>query len=319
MNVYVSTSNDPFYNLALEHWLFKEMLTDTAILYLWQNKPCVIIGRAQNPWRECNIERLSNDQIPIIRRQSGGGAVYHDLGNLNYTIMAPRPLYDKRKNLEAIVEVLGSIGIQASISPKNDLTTHFKGKDYKISGSAFRETKDQCFQHGTLLINSDIDKLYQYLHHDIDKSLDIKGVHSIRSKVINLGDIYPHICIEKIRQAFLNRYHHHITYLPDNLNQSLIVQETQKFKTWEWCFAKTLPFCKKINLGKHNLQFDIQQGRVVKMNENDRFKSLQRWIAAKQPNYRKHSFATIPKHFTMLEQQVMQILFDTTPEVFNEN
>lgn len=318
MNVYVATSNNPFYNLAVEHWLFKEMLSHTTILYLWQNTPCVVIGRAQNPWRECNIDSLLNDHIPIIRRQSGGGTVYHDLGNLNYTIMAPKQLYDKRKNLEVVVQVLDSIGIQASISSKNDLTTNFQGKDYKISGSAFRETRDRCFQHGTLLVNAEIDKLYQYLHHQIDASLESKGVYSLRSKVINLRDIYPKICIEKIRQAFLNRFHHHITYLPDNLNQPLIIQETQKLKTWEWCFAKTLPFCKKISLEQQNLKFYIQQGSVVKMSENPRFKRLQDWIALKKPSYRKQSFARIPKNFTALEKKSMEILFDTTPEVPNE-
>ena len=315
MNIYVSTSNDPFYNLALEYWLFKAMLVDMSILYLWQNKPCVVIGRAQNPWRESNLNLLSNDNIPIIRRRSGGGAVYQDFGNLNYTIMAPKKFYDKRQNLETIVDVLQSIRIQTTVSLRNSLITHFKGRNYKISGSAFCVKKNKCFQHGTLLINTEINKLHQYLHHTIDTSLETTGVYSIRSKVINLSDIYPNLCVAKICQAFLNLYHHYITYLPNNLNQQLIIQEIQRLKTWKWSFGKTPSFCKKINLGKHILKLNIEHGRVVKIYESHNFERLQNWITSKKPKYIKYNFFKIPKHFTVLEQKVMQILFDTIPEV----
>lgn len=315
MNIYIATSNDPFYNLAIEHWLFQEILTDNIILYLWQNKPCVVIGRAQNPWRECDIQSLSDNNIPIIRRQSGGGAVYHDLGNLNYTIMAPKELYDKRNNFKAILKVLGSIGVQAGISSKNDFITYFKGIYYKISGNAFRQTKDRCLQHGTMLINTDINRLYEYLHHNIDANIETTGVQSVRSKVINLSGIYPGLCVHKVLQAFLNQYHSCITYLPSNLTHSLIIQEIQKFKTWKWCFAKTLPFCKKLSFGKQSFRFNIHQGQIVKMYTKSGFENLEYWIISRQPNYDKCSFMMVPKNFTMLEQQIMQVLLDTIPSI----
>ena len=316
MKIYVSTSNDPFYNLSIENWLFKEILLDTPILYLWKNSPCVIIGRAQNPWRECNLEDLFYNSVPIIRRQSGGGAVYHDLGNLNYTIMMPRALYNKRKNIEIIIEILKFIGIKANITSEYDIVTTHQGIIYKISGTAFRETKNNCFQHGTLLISTEIKKIYQYLHHKINDTLQAKGVYSVRSKVINLNDINSKISIENIHQFFLNKFYYHITYLPKNLCQPLIKNTMKKFKSWLWCFAKTLPFSKVINFNQEDLILNIEEGRLIKIHGGgNNLKNLKYWIATKKPKYNKCSFITTSKKLTLIEKQILKILFNNTPEI----
>ncbi|WP_119342656.1 lipoate--protein ligase [Facilibium subflavum] len=318
MNVYVATSTDPFYNLAVENWLFKEMLTDKPILYLWQNTPCVVIGRAQNPWRECNLNALYRDQIPVIRRQSGGGTVYHDLGNLNYTVIAPTDMYDKKQNLQMIVEVLASVGVDAYISPRNDIFTTFKGQSYKISGSAFRETKDRSFHHGTLLINADTSKLAEYLHHKLDEDIKSKGVVSYRSQVMNLQHIYPNIDTCEIKQAFLARFHQHITYLPCDLNNTLILKEIENLKTWQWRFGKTLPFEKTFHVDTFTLTAQIKQGHMVELQANDHFSYLKKWVDQYQPIYNKQSFSSTLSHLNDLEKKAMTVFAQQIPIVLKE-
>lgn len=107
--VFVSTSDDIYTNLALEEWLYeKENLTDKSILLMWQNKPSVVIGRHQNPWLECNVPRLRDCGIDLARRISGGGCVYHDLGNLNCSFLKAKPLYNRRQNLDLVVRAITS-------------------------------------------------------------------------------------------------------------------------------------------------------------------------------------------------------------------
>ena len=285
MNVYIATSHDPFYNLAVENWLFREVLTDTPILYLWQNEPCVVIGRAQNPWRECNIEALNQDNIPIVRRQSGGGTVYHDLGNLNYTIMSKAQDYNKQGNLQLIVNILKYCGIKAHISPRNDILLNHENTDYKISGSAFRETREKSFHHGTLLINTDTSKLYHYLHHPIDEALETKGVHSKRSTVINLAEVNHKLSPVKITKAFLNQFNRQITFLPNDLQHHLITHENHILRSWQWRFGKTLPFHHTFKFNQSHFKLEIKNGYLIKMEStaNIHYQNLINWL---NPHYR---------------------------------
>ena len=317
MNVYVAQSTDPFYNLAVENWLFRDMLNDTPILYLWQNDPCVVIGRAQNPWRECNINALNTVKVPVIRRQSGGGTVYHDLGNLNYTVIAPKTNYDKINNLNMIIEVLASIGVSAFPSDRNDILVEYQGDDYKISGSAFRETKDKAFHHGTLLINTQTQDLYQYLHHNIDKSLSTKGVHSKRAQVINLSQIQANISPDKILQAFLARFNQHITYLPDNLNHPMITQEKLSISTWDWRFGKTLPFTQSISFQNQEVTLVIDHGRISQLiSLQTDLTQMSTWIQAQQPTYCKSTFLSmLPDTFSAKEYKLCDQLAKQIPLV----
>ncbi len=322
MNVYIATSHDPFYNLAVENWLFREMLTDEPILYLWQNAPSVIIGRAQNPWRECNIDALNHDNIPIVRRQSGGGTVYHDLGNLNYTIMAKSQNYDKKANLALIVNTLKSCGINAHASERNDILVTHEGVDYKISGSAFRETKDKSFHHGTLLINADTSNLYHYLHHNIDDSLTTKGVHSKRSSVINLAVINPEISAAKIRDCFLNQFNHHITYIPEHMENKQVTDEENTLLTWQWRFGKTLPFSRSFVFEDNNITLEIKNGQIISFEtDSDKYHHLKTYLQSRNPIYSKQSFNLIGKEsldFTVEEQALLTHLYQNTADVIGE-
>ena len=261
MKIYISQSNDIYFNLALENWLFLEKLEDEKILFLWQNAPCVVIGRAQNPWLECNLVAMETDNIPVVRRQSGGGTVYHDFGNLNYTIISPKEKHDVKANLELVCSVVNKIGFKLYPNERNDIVVDYEDFTYKVSGSAFREKKDRAFQHGTLLINADTAKLYNYLHQPIDKSLDTKGVKSHRSKVLNLAEIKD-IQTQDITRSFLRNFPSiELSLIGEETpleNKELITKEMESLRDWQWCFGKTLPFTKIYTDGKDELKIKIE-------------------------------------------------------------
>ncbi|KFJ43801.1 lipoate--protein ligase [Francisella philomiragia] len=270
MHIYISQSNDIYFNLAFENWLFLEKLHHEKILFLWQNSPCVVIGRAQNPWLECNLEAMTNDNIPMVRRQSGGGTVYHDYGNLNYTIISTKKEHDIKANLELVCNTVKKLGIDVYANERNDIVVDHNGHTYKVSGSAFREKKDRAFHHGTLLINANTKKLYDYLHQPIDKSLDTKGVKSHRSKVINLSEIKHDIQTQDLTRSFIKGFRSiDLSLINEETpleNRELIDKEIEILKEWKWRFGKTLPFTKTYTKGSEQIKIKIDAGIVTEIN-----------------------------------------------------
>lgn len=201
LRLLLSESYDPWFNLAVEECIFKQMPADQRVLFLWRNDNTVVIGRAQNPWKECNTRKMEEDGVKLARRSSGGGAVFHDLGNTCFTFMAGKPEYNKTISTQIILDGLSKAGIQATASGRNDLVVPLADGERKISGSAYKETKDRGFHHGTLLINADLSRLANYLNPD-PKKLQAKGITSVRSRVTNflvktlllpISDVYVHI------------------------------------------------------------------------------------------------------------------------------
>ena len=184
LKIYKSTSNDPYFNLATEKHLFDNLKKGCVILYLWQNDSTIVIGANQNPWAECDCELAKNENIRIARRISGGGAVFHDLGNLNFTFISHTEDYDLIKNLEVIKKAVALAGICAEISGRNDILCQGK----KFSGNAFYNSNSKSYHHGTILINTDFDKMTRLLTPSSAK-LNAKGVKSVSSRVINLNEI----------------------------------------------------------------------------------------------------------------------------------
>ncbi|MEI6309433.1 MAG: lipoate--protein ligase, partial [bacterium] len=190
-------SLDPFHNLALEEFLLDDVTGHAAAgchaaagylatLYLWQNENTVVIGKNQNPWRECRLEQLEAEGGKLARRLSGGGAVFHDLGNLNFTFLLPRADYDLSRQLRVILEAARAVGVPAEMSGRNDLTATGR----KFSGNAFYLRKETAFHHGTILVNADFQKMSRYLQPSAEK-MRAKGVESVRARVVNLSELSP--------------------------------------------------------------------------------------------------------------------------------
>ena len=156
----LSKSYDPWFNLALEELLYDTISESTVILYLWQNQNTVVIGKSQNAWKECRVSELEADGGRLARRSSGGGAVFHDLGNLCYTFLASSGLYDLEKQLGVILAAVGEQGIEARFTGRNDITV-CDGR--KFSGNAFRFSSGKGLMHGTLLLDTNPEKIARYL------------------------------------------------------------------------------------------------------------------------------------------------------------
>lgn len=199
--VYISESLDPCFNLSVEEWLMESIGADETVLFLWQNENAIVIGRNQNPYKECDLAKLEADDVRLVRRLSGGGAVYHDLGNLNFTFVASDDYYDIESNMNIILNALSEFGIQGSFNGRNDLVA----QERKFSGNAFVSENGKNCHHGTLLVNVDIEKLSVYLTVSSLK-LKSKGIDSVKSRVINLREICDEISVENLKSALISSF-----------------------------------------------------------------------------------------------------------------
>lgn len=190
-----SNSTDPYFNLAVERVLFENAGADEIILYLWQNANTVVIGRNQNAYTECNLEVMKENGVRLARRTTGGGAVFHDLGNMNFSFIMPTEMKTEGIPEKLIMKSCTHFGIEAEITGRNDICT--RGR--KFSGNAFCQTKTTYLHHGTILVDADTSKMKDYLNVSKEK-LASKGVKSVSSRVINLIDICPDLTI----RAFWN-------------------------------------------------------------------------------------------------------------------
>ena len=159
IEIYMSEDFNPYRNLATEKLLLDSVGEDSLILYLWQNEKTVVIGRNQNPLAECNCALLKEENGFLARRLSGGGAVFHDCGNLNFTFLCCTENYDLEKQLRVIQKACEMAGIHAELNGRNDLLADGR----KFSGNAFYNSKGKSYHHGTILINADKEKLTKYL------------------------------------------------------------------------------------------------------------------------------------------------------------
>lgn len=194
-------STDPYENLAVERLLTETALPDECVLFLWQNNRTVVIGYNQNVWKECDIARLKADGVIAVRRLSGGGAVYHDLGNLNFTFAMTADNYDLQKQQSVLLRACRSLGIDAQLSGRNDLTAD----GCKFSGNSFYRRNGRAFHNGTLLVGTDLSAMDRYLTPSKAK-LNAKNVDSVRSRVINLKELAPDLTISAMEQAMAKAF-----------------------------------------------------------------------------------------------------------------
>jgi len=269
IRVLISETFDPWFNLATEDYIFREMNPDHHILFLWRNDNTVVIGRYQNPWAECNIKNMEKDHVKLARRQSGGGAVYHDLGNTNFTFLSSRNSYSKERNTDIIVQALKNLHIDAEASGRNDIVVDGK----KISGSAFKLGSDRAFHHGTLLIDADLSKISNYLTPDKQK-LQSKGIKSVKSRVANLIDFNPKINHASVCSAVIEEFFHAYDAAcePEILDHEQLktIPHLQnyfdKMSDWNWRFGKTPDFehhmTERFDWGRMEVFIDTKSGRI---------------------------------------------------------
>ncbi len=237
MKVFTSPFTNPFINLALEDY-FLRAGADLPVLFFYVNRPCVVMGRFQNPWIETNLPYLAANDIWLVRRQSGGGTVFHDLGNLNWSFITPGGMFDRRKHADLLREAFARAQIAVEVSPRNDLW--LQGK--KVSGSAYKQTKSASFHHGTLLVSSDLGKLEEGLRQTVVPKAT-KSIASVRSAVTTLSAHYPGIEIHDV----IDLVSHFFQTIPFELEATLLsLPEVQRSFTeltsWEWLWGETPHF-----------------------------------------------------------------------------
>lgn len=264
LHYFIGSCTDPHRNLALEEYLTDTVAVDTCVLYLWQNKHTVVIGRNQNAWQECRTTELERDGGTLARRLSGGGAVYHDMGNLNFTFSLRTEDYDLRRQQSVIVEACRSLGIPAEISGRNDILTN----GCKFSGNSFYSHNGRSFHNGTLLVRVDLANLGRYLTPSRAK-LESKGVASVRSRVINLTELKPDLTVERLARAMVEAFEavYGLTARPlreSDLDAAEIERRYWRFRSYEWVYGKSVPFSfscsKRFVWGELTLQFAVENG-----------------------------------------------------------
>lgn len=264
--LYLAQGTNPYRNLAVEQYLLEHVPQNACILYLWQNRHTVVIGRNQNAWQECRTARLEADGGFLARRLSGGGAVFHDLGNLNFTFLVNKKDYSVEKQLSVIVEACRSLGIPAERSGRNDVLTGGR----KFSGNAFYEHQGRCYHHGTLLVDVDMEAMGRYLSPSTAK-LQAKGVSSVRSRVVNLRELVPGLTIEGLisamETAFGKIYDGEAERLASDWMDAREVDALEtRYASWEWRYGRKIPCtlscaC-RFAWGEVSIQLQVEEGIV---------------------------------------------------------
>jgi lipoate---protein ligase len=214
--IYISQSNNPYLNLSIEHFLLQNTHADSTVLFLYINRPCVVIGRNQNPWVEANLSLLKTGHVKpdLVRRRSGGGTVFHDEGNVNYSVICPTGKFDRDKHAEMVVRALKRLGIErARVNERHDIVMDSKegrqGPARKISGSAYKLTRLRSLHHGTCLVQSKmLDMIGEFLKSPAKAYITARGVDSVPSPIQNVGVIQTDDFVKAVVEEFQEMYEH---------------------------------------------------------------------------------------------------------------
>ncbi|KIW05105.1 uncharacterized protein PV09_03662 [Verruconis gallopava] len=279
--IYTSNSNDPFVNLSIEHYLFEKSPPDSKVLFLYVNRPCVIIGRNQNPWLEVNLALLDQKRtsksiqpksstlgdVSLVRRRSGGGTVFHDEGNVNWSVICNFTDFTRDKHAEMVVRALRSIGVdRARVNERHDIVldqgskwqsvdiadthrtpyTSLEQRPLKVSGSAYKMARNRALHHGTALLNSpNLRAIPEYLHSPAKPYISAKGVESISSPVSNIG-VENAVFVDAVREHFVKQYRvkRHVEAVVDD--DALAIPDIRKgfdeLTSLRWIFLQTPSF-----------------------------------------------------------------------------
>ncbi|KAK8086570.1 lipoyltransferase and lipoate-protein ligase- variant 2 [Apiospora phragmitis] len=209
VQIYVSRSHDPYLNLSFEHYLLQKSHPDSVVLLLYTNRPCVVIGRNQNPWLEVGIGALNQPAllappvpreaddhdheealgVQLVRRRSGGGTVFHDLSNVNYSVLCPPAAFDRDRHALMVVRALRTLGVStARLNERHDIVLDERDATFKVSGSAYKLTRLRSLHHGTCLLSTpNLDRVGRFLRSPAAPYMKARGVDSVRSRIRNVG------------------------------------------------------------------------------------------------------------------------------------
>lgn len=244
-----SRSTDVFLNLALEDWIEANVdLQQRSVLLLWRNRPAVVIGRHQNPWTECDLAAMSRAGIPLARRRSGGGTVFHDLGNLNLTFFTSKKGYDRKRNLKVVTEALRRLRPDLDVAATHRFDILLNGH-LKISGSASRLSRKSSYHHCTLLHSADRSALSAVLRPSCP-GIHSNATPSVPSPVANLADHAPSLQWEELLDAIEQQYGSEFGFsaastLVDPADESAfpgLRRAEAELRSWGWTFGKTPKF-----------------------------------------------------------------------------
>ena len=268
MLFFENTSLDPWFNLATEEYLFKHF--DREAVMLWRSHPSIIVGKHQNTLAEINLEYIRKNNIPVVRRLSGGGTVFHDPGNINFTFIKKADkdnLVNFQSHTQPVIDFLQSLGVDARFEGKNDLRVN----GLKISGNAEHIHKDKILHHGTLLFDANLDHLYEAIKAK-EENFDSKAVKSIRSEVANISRFlqYPVTRDEfmiKLKAWFFQHWPNLELYTPDQADiRSINRIKEEKYTKWEWNFgwSPVYVFKNRIHLNEKEISVElkVRKGRV---------------------------------------------------------
>jgi lipoate-protein ligase A len=252
-------NTDPYFNIAAEEYLLKQKKEEIILLYI--NSPSVIVGKHQNALAEINYKYVLENKIPVIRRISGGGTVYHDFGNLNFTVITneqPEELINFQRSIQPIRNALEKLGIETTTEGKNNICVN----GLKISGNAAHVYKNRVMHHGTLLVSTDIAKLNNTIDVNPGKYVD-NGVKSIRSSILNLENVNQ-IDIEEFRKSIIEELskgksienYSFTTNDKNSINQLI----AEKYNTWDWNFGYS-PSYEFFN-NKAGVYFKVEKGII---------------------------------------------------------
>ena len=261
---------DPRINLAIEEYALKNLDINETYLLFYINEPSIIIGKNQNTIEEINTDYVESNGIHVVRRLSGGGAVYHDKGNLNFSFITKDDgdsFHNFRKFTEPVVKALQSMGVNAELSGRNDLLAEGR----KISGNAQFSTKGRMFSHGTLLFDSEMDHIVSALKVRKDK-IESKGIKSVRSRVANISEFLKvQISIEEFKSLILN----YLFEGEENIQEYVLTEQDwenihaiskERYQNWDWNYGKSprfnLQHSHRFPVGQVDVRFDVAKGII---------------------------------------------------------
>ena len=262
-------STNPYYNMAFDEYCLESLPIDEPVFFLWQNRPAVIVGYNQEVNTEVNLDYLKEKGIDLVRRVTGGGAVYHDLENLNYTIVGRSEDLERDypEYAALMMKALQALGVPATLSGRNDILVEGK----KVSGFAKRVCKNRLMVHGTLMYNVDVNVLSHVLNPSTTK-LQSKGIASVRSRVTNLCNYLPEL---SDIQAFKNRLEEILSNNYSDAEYKLSEADLaniqrlsdEKFATWEWNYGRspkaTLIHSARLACGTVEIHLTLAENRIA--------------------------------------------------------